>query len=134
MINPVAKLYMVFFTFSANLVVVTILGTYVMHLVWYPIFTLVFVMLPLYVLSSKDALEYISSSSTISSSKKALVWLIACLPVLISIILWVLCSVFLERQPEFIVQALVGGFGIGPAILFFGLYCLKSLLVRRKNY
>lgn len=141
--NPITRLYIVFFTFVANLVVIPLVGTYAMHLVWYPILTLFVVMLPMYILCSKDALEFISFFSTVSSPRKAFVWLIACLPVFTfgilgsvigaGIILWVLYNVFVERQPEFIVPALVGGFGMGPAILIFGLYFLESLWVRRKN-
>lgn len=147
--NPVNKLFLVFSIFLANLFAVPLIGNYAMHLISYPIFTLFIVMLPLYILSSKDALEFISNPSKNSIfknniSKKTFVWLIACLPVFAfgvlgvvigtSIILWVLYNVFVERQPEFIVPALVGGFGMGPAILLFGLYCLKLLLVPRKSY
>ena len=136
------KLYVVFGLFWANFFLIPVLGYYANSLVGYSIFTLFIVLLPLYVLCSKDVLEHLS---TVSLSKKHtyVAWLIASLPTLlfgllavgiaIAIILWVLYNFLIERQPEFTGGAIFSGFGIAPVMLYFGLRSLKTLWVKSSN-
>ena len=141
--KPHVKLYAVFAAFLINLILVPVLGIYANSLVGYSIFTLFVVLLPLYVLSSKDALEYIGHATELSATQRLVAWLVACIPVLTfgllatgigaAIIFWVLYNFLVERQPEFTGPAMFGGFGIGPALVVFGLYTLRSLWVKQKN-
>ena len=141
--NPLNRLYAFFFAFLGNIFVVLYLGTKANHLVGYSIFTLCVVLLPLYILVSKDALEHIANTSKISNFQKSITWLIACLSTIIFgllaisigivLILWILYNILIERQLEFSMPMLFSGFGLGPSMLIFGLYCLKSLWVKRKN-
>ena len=143
MSKPLIKLYIVFAAFVVNLFLIPIIGKYANHLVGYSLFTLFVVLLPLYVLFSKDALVHIASTTNIGASQKVLAWVIACIPAFTfgllatgfgaAIIVWVLYNYLIERQPEFTVPVVFGSFGIAPAMLFFGIYTLKSLWVRRKN-
>jgi hypothetical protein len=141
--NPLNRLYVVFIAFLVNIFMVPYVGMNANHLVGYSIFSLCVVLLPLYILFSKDALEHIANVSRISSAHKTVAWLIACLPTITfgllaigigaGLILWVLYNLLIERQPEFTGAMFFGGFGLGPIMLIFGLYCLKSLWVKCKN-
>ena len=141
--QPHKKLYAVFCAFLLNLVLVPVLGIYAKALVGYSVFTLLVVLLPLYVLYSKDALTYLAGSADLTSRQKRFTWLVACVPAIsfgilstgigIAIVLWALYNFFIERQPEFSGPEYFGGFGLGPALVVFGVYTLKSLWVKRKN-
>jgi ABC-type phosphate transport system permease subunit len=126
-----------------NLFVIPVVGKGANEYVGYSIFILCVILLPLLVLTSKDALDNIKESKNSHVAVKIIVYVCASLPALVfglfgvvigvSIILWVLYNVFVDRQPEFIVTAIFGGFGIGPALIGFGIYCLHSLRPNFKN-
>ncbi len=140
MSKEVKKLYFVFSAFVVNIIAIPIIGVHAQELVAYIIFTLCVVLLPLYVLYSKDALASIGRVSNMPAHQSIVVWVIACLPTLtfgllaiaigVSIVAWVVYNVLIERQPEYSGAFL--GLGLGPGLLCFGLLLLKSLWIKRK--
>ena len=51
-----------------------------------------------------------------------------------SIILWVLYNIFVERQSEYTgPSTILGGFGIGPSLIFFGVYMLRLAIKKQAS-
>jgi len=142
MTTPLIKLYFVFGAFVLNLTLIPVLGKYANQFVGYALFTLFIVLLPLYVLYSKEALENLANNSKLKRSQKLIAWILACLPALFfgvlatvfgaTIIIWVLYNLLIERHPEFSGTAIFGGLGIAPVMLVFGVHTLKSLWIKGK--
>ncbi|MEJ2425100.1 MAG: hypothetical protein P8101_11690, partial [Candidatus Thiodiazotropha sp.] len=93
----------------------------------------------LLVLISADALHALDADSVGKEAARVVVRLIASGPALMFGLLgiicggaigaWVLYNLLIERQPEF-TGSFIAGFGIGPALLLFGLRMVMSIFRR----
>ena len=110
--------------------------------VGYIIFIECVVLLPLLILTSKDCLNSLNKIHHKSLFIRILVRAISSIQVLIfgiislifgiSIIAWVLYNYLYELQPQFTGGEYFTGFGIGPALIVFGLHCLRSVFFKSK--
>jgi len=140
--STIKRLYLIAGAFLLNFILVLFTWFYAEDHWWIFITCLVVVVLPLYVLVSKDALILRADSPDIPRSQATRIWLVACLPVIffgllgivfgLSMIGWVLYNLFVEKQEEFSKPALSGALGVGPSMFFCGIFLLRMLWKKRR--
>ncbi|QSX42399.1 hypothetical protein [Shewanella cyperi] len=125
--------------FLAVLILIPVIGRLANSYVGYFLFLEFVVLLPLLVLMSADALHALDVDPGGKKAARVAVRLIASGPVLVfgllgiicggAGIVWVLYNLLIERQPEFN-GSFYAGFGIGPAVLLFGIAKVLSVFRR----
>jgi hypothetical protein len=132
----------VLFLFISCFCLIPVLGHKAHEVVGYLIFFVFVVLLPILALTGKDALVYLSENSKENQYLSIGVKVIAGVPVIIfgalsliigiSIIIWVIFNLFVERLPEF-TGGMFSGLGIGPALIYFGISSLKTIWIKKQN-
>lgn len=135
--KEIRRILLVFTLFIINLVLVPIIGRVAHSYVGYSLFTLFVILLPLLVITSKDALVAVKTDDTIHQGLKWSVLLIAAFPTLIigllslgigvTILIWIFYNYFIERQASFTSGMLFSSLGIAPLLVTFGIFYLRTI-------
>ena len=137
MLKEVKRLYIVFSLFVFTFFSIPIIGYNAKEYVGYAIFLFFVILLPLLVLTSRDALAALNDSNNGSlfarflASLPTLVFGLLSTGIGLAIVIWILYNFFIERQPEFTGVSIFAGFGIAPALIIFGLSTLKVIIGKK---
>jgi hypothetical protein len=107
------------------------------------LFCICFFLIPIVAHTANDYVGFSILGQPPSITEKTAARLIASLPVLlfgllslvcgITIVGWVMYNYLMEMQPEFTGGAIFTGFGIGPALIYFGYSSLKLIWGKKTN-